>query len=92
MLLGAILGALIVFLIFYILFLLGQIRAQKQIIVFDAAKLAEADGKLQHLAARVQALQQPYEIKISDEQSMRMANALLRGVERLYAAENTKLN
>lgn len=88
MLVGAVLGIIIALLVFVILYLLGFVNAQRKIIAAGRAQLAEADGNLQRLAGQVQHMQKPIEFKFSDDQVMTFANTMLRGVERLQAAEN----
>jgi hypothetical protein len=90
MLTGIAIGIIISLLVFVIIFLLGMVRAQRQIAMQYEAKLAAGDAQVRSLAAHAQRMSQP--MHFTDEQVVQFSNSMLRGVERLWQAENNKLN
>lgn len=83
MLTGAVLGALIILLILAVIYLVGQNRAYAGQITVLAKEQADADTKVQQLAAHAQKMQQPFIINVTDEQISALSNRIFLRVQHM---------
>lgn len=87
MLTGAIMGAAIVLLILFCIFLKGKNVALAEQATKLATEVVTAEQKLHQVIERVRVLQQPVEVRFTDEQVMNLANTVLTKVRNIVDSE-----